>query len=55
MRNKWLSFDAKLIEFLPLGLLDWADKLIYTIGLSQVSAFLPPMIRGLIPAIAACL
>ncbi len=53
--NKWVDFNTTFIEFLPLALLDWADRLIFTIGLSQVSSSLPPMIRGMIPPIAACL
>jgi len=48
-RRKWIGFDTNFFEFLPPAILDWADKLVYTVGMVQVSASLPTMIKGLIP------
>ena len=37
---------------MPLAILDWSDRILVTIGISQVSSSLPPILRGLIPPIA---
>jgi len=53
--SKWFKFKTNWIEFLPPAMLDWSDKIFLYIGLSQVSASLPAMIRGLVPPIAGYL
>lgn len=40
------------MEFLAPALFDWAEKLVFTMGLTMVSSLLPVMIRGLVPPTA---
>ena len=39
-------------EFIAPALFDWAEKILFTMGLTMVSASLPLMIKGLVPPTA---
>lgn len=51
-KRSWFEFQSSYLTFLVPAILDWLDKILFTIGISQTSASLPTMIRGLVPPIA---
>jgi drug/metabolite transporter (DMT)-like permease len=51
-KQNWFDFKSSYTTFLIPATLDWLDRILLTIGMSQTSASMPTMIRGLVPPIA---
>ena len=43
-KKEWLGFKCNVTEFFKPAFLDWMEEILFSIGISQVSASLPVMI-----------
>lgn len=50
--RKLFNHKTAFLEVLPPSALDWADRILLTLGMSQTSASMPTMIRSLVPPLA---